>query len=726
MSLPPAFLDDLRSRVSLADLVGRKVTWDRKKSNQSRSDWWAPCPFHQEKTASFHVLDREGRYYCFGCHAKGDAITFLREAENLSFMEAVEELARMAGVKMPARDPKAAEKAEKRATLADVMEQAVRHYRMQLASAKAAEARAYLARRGLAEAALARFEIGYAPPGWDGLREALAAKGVEVERMLAAGLVRPSDKGRAPYDTFRDRILFPIRDARGRAIAFGGRAMDPNDGAKYLNSPDTELFDKSRTLYNHGPARGACGKGAALIVAEGYMDVIALVGAGFEGAVAPLGTAVTEHQLRMLWKMHDEPVVALDGDTAGLRAGERVMDLALPLMEAGQSLRFALLPEGRDPDDVIREGGAEAMQAVLDGALPMVELMWRRETEGRSLDSSERRAALDRALRGRVARIADPSIRAHYAHALRERRAALFGFDRAGAARGEPGQGWQPGGGARRGRGFGADFRPGFGQGRFAPPALPTQATRAAARAAEGTAPEHLREAVILATLIACPALIEDFAHVLEEMEFTGADHAEIAAALLLCDVLATPSEVRADLEARLGRAPLERLMAPRHVTLAPGVRRAGDRDVARACLAGEFARLAAARGAAREVAEAMERLGRAERAPGARPGLADAAAAWEPAADGPDGGAPPGTSRPDPWAEGDDGYGASPDALTWRLAEAARARSAAERTADGDRAEFDLAPNGVRLDRREKSAFADLLREIGHDAAGDEAGKEE
>ncbi|RDC71825.1 DNA primase [Rhodovulum sp. 12E13] len=719
MSLPPAFLDDLRSRVSLADLVGRKVTWDRRKSNQGRGDWWAPCPFHQEKTASFHVLDREGRYYCFGCHAKGDAITFLREAENLSFMEAVEELARMAGVDMPARDPKAAEKAEKRATLADVMEQAVRHYRMQLASAKAAEARDYLAKRGLDAATLARFEIGYAPPGWEGLREALAAQGVEVERMLAAGLVRPSDKGRAPYDTFRDRILFPIRDARGRAIAFGGRAMDPGDSAKYLNSPDTELFDKSRTLYNHGPARGACGKGAALIVAEGYMDVIALVRAGFEGAVAPLGTAVTEQQLRMLWKMHDEPIVALDGDRAGLRAGERVMDLALPLMEAGQSLRFALLPEGRDPDDVIREGGAEAMQAVLDGALPMVELMWRRETEGRALDSPERRAALDRALRSRVSRIADPSIRAHYAHALRDRRAELFGFDRAGTARGEPGRGWQPGGGARRERGFGAR--------RFAPPVLPMQATRAAARAAEGTAPEHLREAVILATLIACPALIEDFAHVLEETEFTGAGHAEIAAALLSCDVAGTAAEVRAGLEARLGRAPLERLMAPRHVTLSPGVRRAHDRDVARACLAGEFARLAAARGAAREVAEAMERLGRAERAPEPMPGLSDAAAAWQPAADGAEDRVPAGAARLDPRAEGDeDEEGAPPDALTWRLAEAARARAAAERTADGDRAEFDLAPNGVRLDRREKSAFADLLREIGHGAAGDEAGGKE
>mgnify|MGYP006276528303 FL=1 len=711
MALPPAFLDDLRARVSLADLVGRKVTWDRRKSNQGRGDWWAPCPFHHDKTASFHVKEREGFYYCFGCHAKGDAITFLREAENLSFMEAVEELARLAGVEMPARDPKAAERAEKRATLSEVMEQAVRHFRMQMSSAGAARARAYLEGRGLDAAALERFEIGYAPPGWETLREALAAKGTDVEQMLAAGLVRASDRGRAPYDTFRDRIVFPIRDARGRAIAFGGRAMDPADQAKYLNSPDTELFDKSRTLYNHGPARAACGKGAQLIVAEGYMDVIALVRAGFEGAVAPLGTAVTEHQLRMLWKMHDEPVVALDGDAAGLRAGERLMDLALPLMEAGQGLRFALLPEGQDPDDVIRAGGAEAMQAALDAALPMVELMWRRETEGRPLDSPERRAALDRALRQRVARIGDPSIRAHYAHALRDKRADLFGF-------GRPAEG-----GATPNRSPRQGWYTGRGPGRFAaPPAAPTAATRAAARAAEGTAPDHLREAVILATLIACPALIEDFAHILEETEFTGPGHSEIAAALLLCDVLASPGQVRADLEARLGRETLERLMAPRHVTLAPGVRRAGERDVARACLAGEFAKLAAGRGAAREVAEAMEALGRDGRALG----LGEAGAGYDAGAPGEAaaGDAPePEPDWQDTAAPSDD---AASDALTWRLAEAARARAAAERLAEGDRSEFDLAPNGVAIDRRERSAFADLLRTIGHDAPGPAPGQED
>ena len=303
MSLPPGFLDELRTRLSLVDVVGRKVMWDARKSNQGKGDMWAPCPFHHEKSASFHVDDRKGFYYCFGCHAKGDAISFVRETENVGFMEAVEILAGEAGLPMPARDPQAQQKADRRTVLSEVMEQAVQFFRLQLRTGAAGAARAYLDRRGLAPATLERFEIGFAPDSWQGLWDHLRAKDVSEELILAAGLARPSQKGGRPYDTFRGRIIFPIRDARGRAIAFGGRAMDPNDNAKYLNSPETELFDKSRNLYNIGPAREACGKGLPLIVAEGYMDVIALVEAGFGGAVAPLGTAVTEEQLRLMWRM---------------------------------------------------------------------------------------------------------------------------------------------------------------------------------------------------------------------------------------------------------------------------------------------------------------------------------------------------------------------------------------------------------------------------------------
>jgi DNA primase len=344
MSLPPGFLDELRSRLSLTDVVGRKVMWDTRKSNQGKGDMWAPCPFHHEKTASFHVDDRKGFYYCFGCHAKGDAISFVRETENVDFMEAVRILAGEAGMQIPERDPRAREKADRRTQLAEVMEMAVQHFRLSLKTGAGAAARDYLAGRGLDEAAQERFEIGFAADAWQGLWDHLKNKGVEDQMILDAGLAKPSQKGGRPYDTFRNRIIFPIRDPRGRCIAFGGRAMDPTDNAKYLNSPETELFDKSRTLYHHGPAREAAGKGQPLIVAEGYMDVIALAQAGFAASVAPLGTAVTEHQLQLLWRITDEPIMALDGDTAGLRAAYRVIDIALPLLEAGRCKSFWMRP----------------------------------------------------------------------------------------------------------------------------------------------------------------------------------------------------------------------------------------------------------------------------------------------------------------------------------------------------------------------------------------------
>ena len=293
MSLPPGFLDELRTRTSLTQVVGRKVMWDNRKSNPGKGDMWAPCPFHHEKTASFHVDDQKGFYYCFGCHAKGDAINFVRETENVEFMDAVRILAGEAGMQIPERDPQAQAKADKRTQLIDVMEQAVQHFRLQLKTGAGAAAREYLDRRGLDQATQDRFEIGFVPDAWQGLWDHLTGKGVAPELILGCGLARESTKGGKPYDVFRGRIMFPIRDARGRCVAFGGRAMDPGDNAKYLNSPETELFDKSRTLYNHAPAREASGKGKPLIVAEGYMDVIALAQAGFDAAVAPLGTAVT-------------------------------------------------------------------------------------------------------------------------------------------------------------------------------------------------------------------------------------------------------------------------------------------------------------------------------------------------------------------------------------------------------------------------------------------------
>lgn len=427
MALPPGFLDELRDRTSLSAVVGRKVTWDLKKSNQAKGDWWAPCPFHQEKTASFHVDDQKGFYYCFGCQAKGNVFSFLTETENMPFMEAVEQLARDAGMQMPARDPQAAARAEKKRGLSDIMEQAVSHYRLALSGARGRSARDYLSSRGLSADTIERFEIGFAADNRSDIIESLKKKGASEAEIIACGLAIKPDDGGAAYDRFRGRIMFPIRDARGRCISFGGRAMDPNARAKYLNGPETELFDKGRSLYNLGPAREAAGKTGRLIVAEGYMDVIALAQAGFGEALAPLGTAVTEDQLQLLWRVHSEPVIALDGDAAGLRAARKVMDLALPHLSPERALRFLILPQGQDPDDLIRAEGPGAFETLLDTTKPLVDLLWERETEGKTFDSPERRAALDASLRKALGKIPDQNLRRHYGDAIREKRAELFG-----------------------------------------------------------------------------------------------------------------------------------------------------------------------------------------------------------------------------------------------------------------------------------------------------------
>ena len=645
MSLPPGFLDELRTRLSLADVVGRKLTWDTRKSNPGKGDMWAPCPFHQEKTASFHVDDRKGYYYCFGCHEKGDAISFVRQTENVGFIEAVEILAGEAGLQMPARDPKAAEKASRISQLTDVMELAVQHYRLQLSTTAGHAARAYLEKRGLSEAAIARWQIGFAPDGWQGLWDHLRAKSVAEDLILAAGLAKPSAKGGKPYDTFRGRIMFPIRDVRGRAIAFGGRAMDPDDNAKYLNSPETELFDKSRVLFNHGPAREAAGKGAPLVVAEGYMDVIALAEAGFGATVAPLGTAVTEHQLAHLWRMADEPMIALDGDTAGLRAAMRVVDLALPLLEAGKSLRFALMPQGQDPDDVIRAGGPDAMQALLEAAVPLVALLWRRETEGKVFDSPERKAALDKKLRSAIASIKDPSVRRHYGDAVNQMRFALFRPKRA------------PGGYKSRDTG---------------PKVQSVTKASALAGAAQSIA-DDLREAVILATLVVHPSLLPEFEPALERETFSNPDHARIQHAMLR---LADADDLEAALRRELGDQSLEKLFARRHVQISPPMQDKLDSHKAALCLAEEFAKLSAVRGAAREVADAMQDID----------GLVD-------------------------------------EGLTWRLKQAAEAVGNAGRGHTEDKAEYDTGPNGAKVDREERAAFDRLLDKIGFSDKSDGGG---
>lgn len=632
MSLPPGFLEELRTRTTLSRVVGRKVTWDNRKSNLAKGDFWAPCPFHQEKTASFHVDDRKGFYYCFGCHAKGDALSFLREIENMGFMEAVETLAREAGMTMPDRDPAEMQRADRRAQLAEVMEAAVRHYRLQLKTGAAAEARAYLDRRQLTAATQDRFEIGFAPDQRQGVFSALTGKGVGADLLVEAGLCARPDDGGVPFDRFRGRIIFPIRDARGRCIGLGGRAMEANARAKYLNSPETPLFDKGRSLYNHAPAREAVARGQPLVVAEGYMDVIALTDGGFGGAVAPLGTAITEEQLRMLWRIHPEPIIALDGDTAGIRAAMRLVDLALPLLEAGQSLRFVLLPDGQDPDELIRgPGGSAAMQALLDQAQPMVRLLWQRETEGRVLDSPERKAAFDKSLREVIGRIRDSSIRAHYTEDIRQMRRALFA-----PAPQVPRRGGGPVMAAGQGRGSqGAGFR-GYGRGAGpAPVAEPPLSETKNTLLASATGPDvddFLREAMILAICFVHPRLIAAFEGQIERLALHGAQHEALRAALLRCHV-AQHADFAAQVRSDAPEA-LEKVMSLAHVQTAPPVRNAADDDLARACLSEELEKLAARRGAAAEVADAIADL----------QGLPD-------------------------------------EGLTWRLGQAARARHMAERS---------------------------------------------
>ena len=652
MSLPPGFLDELRSRSSLTQVVGRKVMWDARKSNQGKGDMWAPCPFHQEKSASFHVDDRKGFYYCFGCHAKGDAISFVRETENLSFMEAVELLAREAGMTMPARDPKAAEKADRRTELAGVMDLAVRWFRLQLRTGAAEAARAYLERRGLDEDAVARWEIGFAPDSWQGLWDALKGKDIADELILAAGLAKPSTKGGRPYDTFRGRIMFPIRDGRGRAIAFGGRAMDPEDKAKYLNSPETELFDKGRSLYNQGPARVAAGKGQPLLVAEGYMDVIALSEAGFEAAVAPLGTAVTESQLQMLWRIAPEPIITLDGDAAGQRAALRLIDLALPLLEAGQSLRFATMPEGLDPDDLLKAQGPAALQKLLDQARPMVQLLWQRETEGRVFDSPERKAALDKALREKITLIRDPSIRSHYGQEIKDLRWKLF----RGPANKSQGQ---------RASARGYNYK---GNTKWTPPPQPPMPSTKASvlvSASDPQSAEMLREAVILAALVQAPALVEKFEAGLERMPCKQRDHGMLRD--LLLGYGAKGAEVlNREIEMQMGPDALESLLRQRHVAIMPCIRNPGDLDLTEMTVAEELAKLETDRRLRNGIEEYVEDL----------QGFAD-------------------------------------ESSTWATAEAVKAAEQARRSGQEDTAEYDLGENGAQISRDERSALDALMESI-------------
>src|SRR5215470_1072073 len=420
MAIPPEFVDELRGRLSIASVIGGRVRLQKR-----GRDHLGLCPFHKEKTPSFTVSEEKGFFHCFGCGAHGDVVGFVMRSDNLSFPEAVERLARDVGLQVPASAPEERQREEHRATLHTALEAAAAWFEAQLRAAVGRPGLDYFKRRGLQDETIARFRLGYAPDSRGALKDALAKAGFGEALMLDAGLlIRPED-GRPTYDRFRGRVMFPIADLRGRVIAFGGRILDQGE-PKYLNSPETPLFHKGRTLYGQAQASRAARESGEILVCEGYMDVIALAEAGFAGAVAPLGTALTEGQIAELWRLVPEPILCFDGDAAGQRAAARAVERALPLLQPGKSLRFALLPPGEDPDSLIRARGAPAMREVLDGARPLVDMLWDLELAAQPADTPERRAGFQQRLRERIRRIAERTVQEGYRSEIDRRLTAAF------------------------------------------------------------------------------------------------------------------------------------------------------------------------------------------------------------------------------------------------------------------------------------------------------------
>lgn len=485
MAIPPEFLEELKARLPATEVVGRRV-----KLIRSGRDTKGCCPFHKEKTPSFHVYD--DHYHCFGCGAHGSVIDFVMESEGLEFREAVQRLAGEAGLPMPEETPEDRERRARNRTLAEVVEMAAAFFEKCLRMPEGRPALDYLRGRGLTDETIRRFRLGFSPDGRGKLKAMLAAEGVEEGLMTAAGLlVQPEDAGREPYDRFRGRVMFPITDRQGQVIAFGARLL-AGDGPKYLNSPETSLFHKGRNLYGLAQAKDAIRAAGTVIVCEGYTDVIALAQAGIGQAVAPLGTALTEEQIALLWRLAPEPVLCFDGDAAGQRAAARAAERALPLLKAGFGLRFALLPPGEDPDSLVQGQGRQAFDTLLSGATALSELIWRVESGGRLPPTPEGRADLNKRLDQRIRDIPDPTVRRYFQDFFKSR---LW----------PDGPGRQGGrGGQRQGRGFGKGK---WGANAWIGPSERLRADTADTRPVESA---RLRWAILLATAINHPELLAE------------------------------------------------------------------------------------------------------------------------------------------------------------------------------------------------------------------------
>ena len=531
MRFTPQFLDELKARLPVSEVVGKRV-----KLVRAGREFKGLSPFNKEKTPSFFVNDQKQAWFDFSSGKNGSIFDFVMQSEGVSFPEAVERLAQMAGVPLPKISREDEARDTRRKTLYDVMELAVKFFQDTLASRAGAKARGYLADRGLDPATQLKFRIGYAPGERFALKEYLGSHSIPVEDMVEAGLLISGDDIPVPFDRFRDRVMFPIADLRGRVIAFGGRALEKDAQAKYLNSPETPLFHKGATLYNIAAARQAAHDGSPIIAVEGYVDVIAMVTAGFPATVAPLGTALTEDQLTLLWKMADEPILCFDGDSAGLRAAYRAVDLAMPRLKPGKSLKFAILPQGQDPDDLVRSGGREAVSDVIGAARPLADMLWARETEGHSFDTPERRAALEARINEVTTAIGDEAVRRYYRQDFSARLSQFFAP--AQAPRREPrlGGNWREPRSGGNWRERDADWQRTAAPrtaGRAMPYVVVSQqlASSPVHRGHRSAVPR--REALILQAALNYPWLLHDHLEELASLEFRHVDTERLKGALI-------------------------------------------------------------------------------------------------------------------------------------------------------------------------------------------------
>jgi DNA primase len=561
MRFPPSFLDEIKARLPVSEVVRPRV-----KLMRAGREWKGLSPFNSEKTPSFFVNDQKMAWFDHSAAKNGNIFDFLMETEGLTFPEAVKRLAHEAGLALPRVSPEAEAEEKARASLHEVLELAAEYFSARLADGQGSSARAYLAGRGLDAGLQGQFGLGYAVPEKYALRDALAAKGIPVQAMIEAGLLIHGEDIAVPYDRFRDRIMFPIHDPSGRVIAFGGRALAKNAQAKYLNSPETALFHKGAILYNHHRARKASHDGAQVVVVEGYVDVIAMTSAGFTASVAPLGTALTPGQCELLWKMSEEPVLCFDGDRAGRKAAYRAIDMALPLIGPGRSLGFALLPEGEDPDDLVRSGEREAVAHVLKQALPLADLIWIRETENKIFATPERRAGLERRLSEIAREIRDEALRRRYHDDFKDR---FYKFRRSGYGASPEAPKKARGGGPKANYGTKTDLK-----------SSPEVSTSLAGSPflRPGKSSLSPREGLILLLLLNHPGLIGKYIEELAEIAFSS-DKAEalhkalidLSASMVAAEPLDKPSPDAACLRAAIegqGFGPiLEKLDAMAHAS---------------------------------------------------------------------------------------------------------------------------------------------------------------